>query len=774
LETVDILGRGRTDSGLMTVASERDTGQAIGVDRGVAHATRRGSWWIPAALTISVMAIVTVAYWPVLSVRAFYFDDHEYLHDNPLVQRPSWASTARFLGELFEPSTVKGYYQPLTMISLMLDYRLGGRVDDPRAFRRTNLALHVVNTALVIVLLVGLFGWPWPAALAGLLFGLHPTAVESVAWLAQRKNLLSMTFGLLCLLGYVRFARRGGRWAYGVCTISFVLALLAKPMVVPLPVLMLLLDVWPLRRWNRGTWHRLLIEKVPWLVIAAAFAAVTIVSQYRTAGLGQPRPILQNLLICCHNIVFYLGKLAWPANLCVFYPFPERLDLSQPSLRIGLIGTLVLAVVLLVSWRWTRALVTGWLFFFVAILPTLGFVGFTIVIAADRFVYLPMIGLLLPLAAAVTWLWTRPGRARPTIRAALGVVLCGVAAAYAVGVRTQLRNWQDDVTLYRTVLARSDRVWQAHTNLANALLDRGQIVEAIKHYRKAVQLEADRATSHYNLGRALVQQGRYEQAVEELQEAIRLDPQHAEAHGQLGVALFRLGRVDQAEQVCRRAVQLAPDNAEIVFNLGVLEAKRRRYNKAIDWFQQAVALEPDYAEAHYNLAAVFLEQDRPRQAIEHYRKALALAGAKSTTRGLASRACRGLARALARAGRYREAVAALRDRLASNPGDARIACELAWLLASCPDETVRDGSAAVALAERVCKVTDFGSIRALDVLAAAYAEAGRFDQAVQTARRARKLARSAGKAALADQIALRLQRYASGKPFRLGQDRHED
>ncbi len=719
-------------------------------------------------LTIAAMLIVAIVYWPVLSARAFYFDDDQYLFDNRLVQNPGWQSAGRFLSEVLQPSTVEGYYQPLTMISLMLDYQLGGRRDEPRQFRRTSLLLHAVNTGLVILLLYQLFGQPLPAALVGLLFGLHPAGVESVAWLAQRKNLLSMTFGLLCLLSYLRFARTGGLGVYVLCGATFVLALLAKPIVVALPILMILLDYWPLRRLSASTISSRLLEKIPLLIIGAVFAVITIKSQHNTAGYGVERTLLQVLLVTCHNVVFYLGKLIWPANLCAFYPFPEPLGLSHLALRIGLIGTAILLALLALSWRWTRSLVTGWLFFFLAVFPTLGAVGFTVAIAADRFVYFPMIGLLLPLAALLGWSWCVPiaAQRRLAIQVAVVVLLLGVTTAYSFATRHQLANWRDDESIYGSVLAKSDRIHQAHTNLAHALLAQERFAEAILHYRRALELKPDDVSGHYNLGWALSVPGSFDEAVKQLREAIRIDDEHAEAHGQLGVVLFRLGQVEQAQEHCRRAVELAPEDPEIVFNLGLLLAKQGQFNEAIDVLQRAISLDPNYAEAHCALAGAYLQQDRHQQAIPHARKALMIAKTQKPAAQLASIACRTLGRALVKAGEYRQAADLFRERLASVPGDMRACHDLAWLLATCPDNELRDGASALRLAERVCEATKFESVKAVDALAAAYAEVGRFEEAAATARRAIELASAAGKIKLTEAITARLKLYESREPFR--------
>lgn len=356
---------------------------------------------LPVALLVVVSAAVLVAHWPSLSAQAFMFDDEQCLTENLLVQNPGWASARRFLTEVLKPSTVRGYYQPLTMLSLMTDYALGGRPDNLYPFHRTNLTLHVMNTMLVIVLLYLLFGRAWVAAGVGLLFGLHPMTVEPIPWVGERKTLLAAFFALWCLILYVRYARRGNWRLYIGCMVMYVAALMSKPTSTPLPVLMLLMDYWPLRRFKR----QLVLEKLPFFVVGAIFAIITYVSQSNTFGVRLPGEYGPERipLTLCHNIIFYLYKIVWPANLSSHYAFPEVLGLSNPTVLAGVIGTCILIPLLVISLRWTRAALTGWMFFFVAIFPTMQIIAFNNIIASAKFAYLPSVGLLMVLASLLGW-----------------------------------------------------------------------------------------------------------------------------------------------------------------------------------------------------------------------------------------------------------------------------------------------------------------------------------------------------------------------------------
>lgn len=497
--------------------------------------------WLLAAGMLLVIVCVTTVHWPALSAKALCSDDLEYLVYNPLVKRPSWRSAERFLTEVLHPSTVGGYYQPLSMISLMLDYSAGGRERTPRAFHRTSLALHAANSALVVWLIYALFGNPIIATMAGLLFGLHPMTVEPIAWISERKTLLASFFALAALVLYVYYARTG-RWRYYVpVLVAFVLAVMSKPTSMPLPVGMLLMDYWPLRRLN---W-RAVREKIPLFAVAAGSAYITFVSQRTTFGVDTGHGPVWVALILCHNIVFYLYKIILPINLSPHYPFPKPVGLADPMVAAGLIGTFVLLLVLILLFRKTPAPLVGWLIFFVTILPTMGVVGFTVVVASDKFAYLPSVGLLMALSALLGWLWTRPRpRVRAIVRTGLVAAVIAVASLEAVGVRKTLAHWRDTDTLNRHMLSLSpDAAW-VHNCTAVNLIRHGRFDEAIKHLRTAMRLDPSYAEPYNSMGYIYSVRGRYDKAVSQYRHALRLRPGYTDARRNLNrdlAALKRLG-----------------------------------------------------------------------------------------------------------------------------------------------------------------------------------------------------------------------------------------
>ncbi len=555
-----------------------------------------------AGLIIIVAVTVVVTYWPVLEDQALCSDDVEYLVENPLVQNPSWTAAKRFLVEILEPSTVGGYYQPLAMISLMLDHAMGGRPDDLRVFHRTSLALHVMNTCLVIVFVYMLFGRPWPAAMVGLIFGVHPVMVESIPWVAQRKTLLAAFFSLCCLTFYVRHTRSGTRRAYGACLATYVLALMSKPTSTPLPILMLLLDYWPLRRLTRSA----IVQKVPFFVIGAISAVIAFYSQRTTAAVQLPsgHAPVRALLILCHNIVFYLWKIVWPANLSPFYPYPKPLDLTDAMVLAGVIGTVVLIAALLLSSLRTRALLVGWLWFFVAILPAMGVVGFAKAIAGDRFVYLPIVGLMLPVAWFLGRAWNVTSRAVQTSFrvGSVGLVLI-LAALAAVGTRRYLAHWKDSESLCRRMVAVAPHDPEPYWTLGTVLDKQGRVDEAIEQFHKGLRVDPAYPKLHYSLGVTLCHKPDLDQALVHFTEAVRLKPDYAEARNNLGAVLLRKGKIDQGLVHLTRALEINPQYPDAHFNRGWGLRQKGRIDEAIKEYRETLRIDPNYKKARRELEA---------------------------------------------------------------------------------------------------------------------------------------------------------------------------
>jgi tetratricopeptide (TPR) repeat protein len=569
------------------------------------------------ALLVVLAAVVATVYLPVLYAQALSFDDDQYLTNNLLVQNPSWNSAKRFLTEVFKPSTVGGYYQPLTMISLMLDYSVAGDVNNLLPFHSTSLGLHVANALLVAVLLYVIFGRAWVAAICGLLFGLHPMTVETIAWVGEQKTLLASFFAFWSLLCYILFTKKGRWWYYTVSVATYFLSLLAKPTAITLPLLLILLDWWPLKRLSMKT----LQEKTPFFVLAAFSFAVTLISQTSagSAALGGEYGVENIWLLICHNTMFYPLKMLWPVNLSSFYPFPEPFSLSNPILIGSVVGTVILLAVLVFSMRWSKAPLAGWLFFFAAILPTIQIVRFSNVIASDKFAYLPSLGFLMLLAFGLGRLWDK---SKVVLRAVILSMAVAIAGAEARATRGYLVHWKDTVSFCEYMLSHTPQAPAIHYMLGNALRDEGRLHEAYAHYQIVLAKEPEHPSNHCNYGIILAQLGRLDEALMHFEKAVTLAPDFAEAHYNFANALRLKGDIAGAISEYNKTLECKKDYVQAYNNLGGIYMEQEKPDEAISYFRQAIHYSPNYGQAHNNLGLALMQKGEIEQAIVEFQKAV--------------------------------------------------------------------------------------------------------------------------------------------------------
>jgi len=656
-------------------------------------------------LLAMVCLTVFAIYWPALSARALCFDDNRYLVDNALVRNPSWHSAWRFLIEVLKPSTVGGYYQPLTMISLMVDYALGGRPENLTIFHLTSILLHVANTGLIIVLMYLLFGKSVVAAAVGLLFGLHPLTVEPVPWTGERKTLLAAFFALSCLVIYVAYSRKANRKLFMGCLIVYILALMSKPTSTPLPMVMLLMDFWPLKRLGKHA----LLEKIPFFVIGGISGIITFISQALTASVITPEQYgaMRVPFVFCHNIIFYLHKMVWPVNMSPHYVFPKDISLSNPAILAGVIGTCILIPALIISLRWTRAALTGWLIFFIMVLPTMQALQFSDVIASDKFAYLPSLGILLILACFLSRLWSKPGKAG--LRSAMIIIVVILAIAEAGATRRQIGYWKDSITInahmadvtplavaprnnlgvayaekgdfakameqFNIVLKIDPNDDMANFNVARVLEERGMKDQALAGYREVLKIGIDKlmiSNAYCAIGRLLAAKGDYEEALDSFAQGIKLKPNNGELHISMASTLMEMGKVEDAIGVFQTAVTLKPD-AKLYNNLGLAFTSVGNAEGAMNSYKTAIWHDPNNAEAHYNYGNLLLALEKPAQAAGEYEKAIK---AKPTY----AKAYGNLAVALSIMGKTDEAIETNRFVISLEPNDANLYYNLAGIL----------------------------------------------------------------------------------------------
>ncbi len=541
-----------------------------------------------------VAALAWFVHAPALNAQAHCFDENEFLVSNPLVLNPSWHSVARFATEVLEPSTVAGYYAPLTMVSLMFDVALGGTPDDLTAFHRTNLSLHILNGVALVVLLSALSRAPEAAALAAALFVVHPLTVEPVAWIVERKTLLATFFSLLALIAYLRSSEAEAPGMRRAALFALVLACLAKPTAVVLPALMVALDHWPLDRLDLSKLDSLVDsvkQKLPFFVVAAAFAAITLISHDRTAGIEAPADgVLAPLWTAIHLLSFYLGKLVWPSALSPVYLLPEPLSLANARLWFDVAIVIALGSAAAVfSMRGVRAPLVGLAIFVLALTPTLGGLRYSWVTASDKYVYLPAIGIALVLAWGFARLWNRESEKAGVVRAGLVAVVLLLVGIEAAAARDQLAKWRTTEALYESMLELTPDVPLLHANLGQYHWQRGRVEAARSSFERAIALDANDAQSHNNLGVLYWSTNRPRLSLDHLDRAVAADPTLSAPHRNRGIALNGFGRFEEARQSFERALERDADDPQthcgLALSLGQLgrrEAARRHFERSLE------------------------------------------------------------------------------------------------------------------------------------------------------------------------------------------------
>lgn len=496
-------------------------------------------------LALAVALIVLVVHWPVLSAQAASFDDEEAIVHNTLVQNPSMESVRRFFSEVLLSSVVRGYYRPLTLTSLMLDWVMGARPDNLQVFHRTSLALHIGSTVLIILLCYQVFHQPIVAALVGLLFGVHPLTVEPIAWVMERKTLLAALFAFGTLNAYVRYTQKRSPGWFVIAIVTFLLSLLSKPTGTPLPIIMLLMDYWPLGRLRR----RALIEKTPFFALSLLFAILACVCEERVNPLTIPATTspLHLPLRLCWLIVFYPCKILLPMHLSSVYMMPQPMDLTNMVVLLSVAGTMAIVTALVISRRWTPALWTGATMFYIGLAPTMGFVGYSWVVASDKYAYLPAVGLVLTLGWLLQRVWsggTQPGHVSRQVGTVL--VVLAVAGLFVAGTRRYLSRWQTTESLCDYMLGLAPDAYQVYLQRADFRGREGNHDLAIHDYDKIVELKPDFAEAYNNRGLEYAAMGENERAIADYSRAIEIDPTFVPAYSNRGGAWIRANNFHQA------------------------------------------------------------------------------------------------------------------------------------------------------------------------------------------------------------------------------------
>jgi tetratricopeptide (TPR) repeat protein len=658
----------------------------------------------PRLIALLLALITLLAYWPVLRDSFINYDDQVYVTDNHVVQNGltwagvQWAFTAGHASN----------WHPVTWLSHMMDCELFGL--NAGAQHYVNVLFHAANTVLLLLLLFRLTGALWPSAFVAALFAWHPLHVESVAWISERKDVLSTFFALLTLLAYVkavtsdrcqvartnpalsRFTVHVSRF-YWLALFFFALGLMAKPMLVTLPFVMLLLDCWPLERFKvQGSGFRvqgLILEKWPFFLLVLISCIVTFLVQRHGEAVMTIQQFPLHLRVANALIAYerYLGKAFWPSNLAILYPLPNHLSWmrAMAATAIGL-----LAGISWLIWRMRRQcpyLLIGWLWFLGMLVPVIGLVQVGSAGMADRYTYFPLVGVFIAVAFGVRDLANRFQFPKAAVAAAAALTL----ALCLILTENQLRYWYDSESLFaHTLAATGGENPNAQINYGAALEQKGRLAEALVQYREVERMAPDNIEARYNIGNLLDKMGRPEEALPELRQAVQINPKSPAFHDTLGAVLVELGRFDEAMN------QLA----------------------------EAARLDPAYPAAHFDMGKLLLKQGRDSGAIDEFRAALRL-----------------------------------------DPDNFQILAYTAHVLAAHENPQIRDGKTALMLAATANALTGGAQPFVLDALGMACAETGDFTNALEVTQRAMDLA-TAAKMSKLEPLQQRLQLYKNHQPWR--------
>jgi tetratricopeptide (TPR) repeat protein len=786
-------------------------------------------------LGLVLIAGTLACYWPVRHDDYVNLDDWVYVYDNPIVERGltwegvKWAFT----------SVDGGNWHPLVWITHMLDCRMFG----PAAggHHVTNVVLHIANVLLLFGLLRAMTGTLWRSAFTAALFAWHPLHVESVAWVSERKDVLSTLFWLLTMRAYVAYAREfkvNSIWAgvyYKWAVAFFVLGLMSKAMLVTLPLVLLLMDWWPLKRisWLQfpvlasktdepsGTViaARALIEKVPFFLLSAAGCVVAVLAQHDVHAMGRQGLFLrlENAAVSC---ITYLGEFFWPWKLAVFYPYPSHISLWRAAGAAVILVVISLGVFRLRNRKPYFAM--GWLWFLVTLAPVIGLLQVGAQSHADRYTYVPYIGLGL----MASWGLADLAAIGPRLRVAAMSTAAAALAGFVAVTITQVKYWKNSATLYEHALQVTSGNYLAHNNLGKMLGQSGQENDAMTHFRIAVTIKPDYPDGWYNLGAGFERQGNLTAAITNYAKAINIQPHYLDARINLGNCYLRLGqtndavsqyqatlqlhpynpaarerlgnvylkqgKMDEAEEQYEEALRLNPISAKLYSALGQLRSMQGRAYEAAKMYSNALWLEPKMAEAHWNLGSLRLQEGKTEEGLGEMKKGVdlspgymelrlrlgdALVKAGRPAEALPyyvevaqaepkdARARFAMAQAHLAEKHFEEAAANLKQAVALAPDSPEYLDGLARIYAICPKAELRNGTEAVRLAERACELSKRQNSEMLDTLAAAYAEVGRFADAVKVADEARALAEASGDSKTAAMERQRIDLYRAGKPY---------
>ena len=597
------------------ISGKKQNSKAVGV-----HAVDEpaiGSYlkYINLALCLLLVLSALAVYSPLLNSEFVAYDDDQYVYKNEMVKNGLTLPAVKWAFGTFYYAN----WHPLTWLSHMMDCQWFGL--NAGMHHGMNVLFHMVNIFLLFAVFLKITHRPWRSFFVAGIFALHPLHVESVAWISERKDVLSTMFGLLSLYLYTHYTEKPAKLNYGLMFFSFALSLMAKPMLVTLPFLFLLLDVWPFKRLQASSTKKMwpvVIEKIPLFALATVSSILTYAAQrgYGAVIALANLPLSQRLGNAVISYCLYLSKAFWPSRLAVLYP------IQVPTAFSVIVATLILLAITIAAvlhFKKRPYILIGWLWFLGMLVPTIGIVQVGAQSMADRYTYIPLVGISL----ALVWFIADIGKKFPNRKIIMPAIGCALFLCLGLLTMRQTAYWKSSQSLFEHALAVTDRNFTMHNNLGSILESKGSIDEAMAHYREAVSINNNFAEAHANLGFNLMREEKYDEAGKHLSDAVRLNPKAPKAQGDFGTLLTLQGKFAESIPHFEKCLETVPNYAEIHCNLCYALLQEKRTDEALVHCTKALQLNPGFIDARYNLGTVFVAMGKNAEAREEFLKVLA-------------------------------------------------------------------------------------------------------------------------------------------------------
>ncbi len=536
-----------------------------------------------------IVIITSLVYFQAIHFDFVNYDDDGYVYQNPLVKS---GISIKGIFEAFS-EMYKANWIPLTLISYMMDTEIFGV--SPIGYHFTNIFFHILNSVLLFIFLKISTGNVRSGFVVAILFAIHPLHVESVAWISERKDVLSTFFGLCALIMYIRYATQRDWKKYLAVFMLFLCSLMSKPMLVTIPMIFLLLDFWPIQRIpsnqnskNIRTLWMLVLEKLPFFILSLIFSVIAILSQKSggTVGTTTGFPFSARLMNAMVSYAEYIFKAFWPTNLAVIYPYRHEIDILQ--LIVSILVLLAITCAVIYCNKKNPALFVGWSWFLITLLPVIGFIQVGTQAMADRYTYVPLIGLFISAVWSINHLIIKFRFNQWIVAMATATIIL----TFSMMTFNQITTWKNSATLFEHALSVTHDNWVAHLNYGEALLERGQVEEAIRQYQKALVIKPDFELAYLNIGVAFAKKGQTDHAIANYQKALSIEQNLPSAWLNMGNAYFRKGMPDKAIYYYETALSFKPDFAEAYCGLGAVMAGRGELGKAQQAFLRALNIDP--------------------------------------------------------------------------------------------------------------------------------------------------------------------------------------